>query len=204
MIVLLDTSEDLCKCEAEIGSEVGQLLTPLTQFKLQEGRRWAMDNGAYSGFQEANFLSLLRRERDHASECLFVALPDVVGSALRTAECFRRWRSAHAFELEGYRLALVAQDGLESIEMSPTWDEFSVLFIGGTDAFKTSRGAEQLIRAAQIMGKWVHVGRVNAPSRFDWALRMGVDSVDGSGLARFSHMREAIAKRDYQKVIEFS
>ena len=197
MIVLLDTSADLGVCAAELGCEVGQLLTPLTRFTLR-GSPWAIDNGAYSNFNEAAFLSLLEREKHHAKDALFVTLPDVVGSAIRTAECFRAWRSKNAFALEGYKLALVAQDGLEAMPMEPTWDEFSAVFIGGTNAVKLSR-AETIIKAAKILGKWVHVGRVNDPSRFQYFEDLGVDSVDGSGIAQYSHMREAIAKRHHQQ-----
>ena len=38
MIVLLDTSHDLNTCAEELGCEVGQLLTPLTGFRLRDGR----------------------------------------------------------------------------------------------------------------------------------------------------------------------
>ena len=199
MIVFLDTSQDISGCEQELAIPCGQLLTPLTRFNLQDAKRpWAIDNGAYSQFEEKAFLSLLERERHHAKDCLFVTLPDVVGSAIRTAECFRRWRAKNANALEGYKLALVAQDGLESMEMTPTWDEFSAIFIGGTDIFKQSRSTS-IIKAAQILGKWVHVGRVNSPRLFEHFEEMGVDSIDGSGIAQYSHMRDAIAKRDNQK-----
>jgi hypothetical protein len=36
--------------------------------------------------------------------------------------------------------------------------------------------------------------RVNGPGRFEWFEELGADSMDGSGLARYSHMREAIWK----------
>lgn len=202
MIVLLDTSQDIRVCEAELQCEVGQLLTPLTRFTLQDSARpWAIDNGAYSRFEEKSFVSLLERERHHAKDCLFVTLPDVVGSAIRTAECFRRWRSKNAIVLEGYKLALVAQDGLEAMPMEPTWDEFSAIFIGGTTVFKLSR-AESIIKAAKILGKWVHVGRVNDPLRFQYFEDLGVDSIDGTGISQYSHMREAIARRKHQHKLD--
>lgn len=203
MIVLLDTSHDIHgECAAELGCEVGQLLTPLSRFSLQDASKpWAIDNGAYSRFDERAFLSLLDRERSHAKDCLFVALPDVVGSAIRTGECFRRWRSKNWASLEGYKLALVAQDGLEQMEMMPTWEEFQAIFIGGTNEFKLSR-AETIIKAAQIMGKWVHVGRVNDPRRFQYFEELGVDSIDGTGISQYSHMRQAIARRHHQTKLE--
>lgn len=38
----------------------------------------------------------------------------------------------------------------------------------------------------------VHIGRVNTPGRFERFEKLGADSIDGTGLARYSHMRAAI------------
>lgn len=76
VIVLLDTSHDLDTCAAELGCEVGTLLTPLTRYTLREPNRpWAIDNGAFSRFEEASFWSLLSREQARRDECLFVTAP---------------------------------------------------------------------------------------------------------------------------------
>lgn len=57
MIVLLDTSEDLKVCEAEIGCPVEQLLTPLTRFTAQyPEERFAIDNGAYKRFSATDWV----------------------------------------------------------------------------------------------------------------------------------------------------
>ena len=194
MIVLLDTSEDLTVCEAEIGCAVGQLLTPLTRFRLQDASRlWAIDNGAFSEFNAQCFASLLVREDHHKANCLFVAVPDVVGSARRTLEIFEHWKD----RFNGWKLALVAQDGQEHLPIP--WGNIDAVFIGGTTAFKVSQGAAQIIRAAKILGKWVHVGRVNEPHRFEHFIDLGVDSIDGTGISRYSHMRQAISMRDNQE-----
>jgi hypothetical protein len=42
------------------------------------------------------------------------------------------------------------------------------------------------------MGKYVHVGRVNTPGRFRYFEDLEVDSIDGTGLSRYTHMREEI------------
>jgi len=189
--VLLDTSEDLEVCEHEIGCEVQQLLTPLTRFRLQRpGARFAIDNGAYAGFNAAAFCSLLEREKERQAQCIFVAVPDVVGSAIRTLEVFAKWAPRLRGKLRGWPLALVAQDGQE--ELPIPWDEINAVFIGGATEWKTSPAAVQVIRTAQALGKWTHVGRVNTPGRFEWAEQLGVDSIDGTGLSRYSHMRERI------------
>ena len=193
MIVLLDNSQDLAECAREIGGPVGQLLTPLTRYRLRHpDMPWAIDNGAFSQFEEDAFLALLKREAHHAEKCLFVTAPDVVGSALRTLEIFERWRG----KLTGWRVALVCQDGQENLPIP--WDDIAAVFIGGSTSWKCSPAASQIIRAAQILHKHVHVGRVIGPSRFQHFEDLGVDTVDGTGLARYSHMREQIARRTDQ------
>lgn len=193
MLVLLDNGQDLAQCAAELGLPVGQLLTPLTRYRLREPQLpWAIDNGGFSNFDEEAFLALLEREAAGAADCLFVTAPDVVASARRTLEIFERWRR----RLDGWRVALVCQDGQEGLPIP--WDDIAAVFIGGSTEWKCSPAAEQIIRAAKILKKHVHVGRVNTPSRFRHFEEIGVDSVDGSGIARYSHMREAIAGRHDQ------
>lgn len=190
MIVMLDTSHDLTICSTELGCEVEQLLTPLTRYRRQnEGSHFAIDNGAFSGFDSSSFCSLLKREEDNLSLCRWVAVPDVVGSALRTIEVFRRWEP----KLRKWPLAFVAQDGQEALPIP--WDEIKCVFIGGSTEFKISKEAIQIIRTAQALNKWVHVGRVNTPGRFEHFEKLRVDSIDGTGLSRYTWMRKAIYER---------
>jgi hypothetical protein len=187
MIAMLDTSEALDVCAVELGCPVEQLITPLTAFCRQfETRKFCIDNGAFSGFQAQAFLSLLARENHARHLCRFVVVPDVVGDARRTLEVFEHWQ----FKLTGWPLALAAQDGIE--HMTIPWKQIEAIFIGGTDAFKLGAHAKTVIRAAQAIGKWVHVGRVNTEARFEYFDEMGVDSIDGTGLSRYSHMRKDI------------
>lgn len=46
------------------------------------------------------------------------------------------------------------------------------------------------------MEKWVHVGRVNTPGRFERFEMLGAHSIDGTGLSRYSWMRERIMQRE--------
>jgi hypothetical protein len=193
MIVMLDTSHPLDKCEAEIGYPVEQLLTPLTRFKPQKPEdRFCIDNGAFSRFNAKGFLSLLDREYDRRELCRFVAVPDVVGSARRTLETFEHWSDMK--ELNHWPLAFVCQDGQENLPIP--FHQIEAIFIGGSTEWKGSKAAIQCIKAAQVLGKWVHVGRVNAATPFEMFEQLGVDSVDGSGIARYSHMREKIRDRN--------
>jgi hypothetical protein len=192
MIALLDNGQDLEQCEAEIGATVGQLLTPLTRYRLRTSKLFGIDNGGFSGLDIPAFLALLKREEHHKDKCLFVAAPDVVGSARRTLEVFERWKG----RLAGWKIAVVCQDGQEDLPMP--WDDISAIFIGGSTVWKCSPHVEHLIRAAKALDKWVHVGRVNNPIRWSHFERLGADSCDGTGIARYTHMREAIANRANQ------
>lgn len=190
MIALLDTNEALDVCAAQLGCEVHQLLTPAPGFCRQKEHDWfAIDNGAFSGFDVRAFVRIIKRESHAKQLCKFVVVPDVVGSAVRTLEVFEHWR----YRLSGWPLALAAQDGLENIRIPKSvWAGIDAIFIGGSTEWKLGPYAVQAIRTAQAMNKWVHVGRVNTPDRFDYFDNLGVDSIDGTGLARYTHMREAI------------
>ena len=162
---------------------VGQLLTPLTRYK-----RWsdffAIDNGAFSSFHHKAFKALLAREYEHRRLCRFVAIPDVVGDARRTLEVFGLL--AHDLKSTGWPVALVLQDGIGDLAIP--WHQLDAVFVGGSTRFKESDQAMACAKAARILGKWVHVGRVNTPDRWDkWAKI--AHSVDGSGVSRYSHMR---------------
>lgn len=190
MIALLDNGQDLGTCEDELGSPVGQLLTPLTRYRLRDPERpWAIDNGGFKGLDIPAFEALLARESHHKDKCLFVAAPDIVGSAQRTLELFERYLPM----LEGWPVALVCQDGQEHLPIP--WDDIAAVFIGGSTLWKCSPHVEQIILTAQLLGKHVHAGRVNGPQRWLWFERLGVNTGDGTGISRYSHMRRSIARR---------
>lgn len=202
MIALLDNGQDLDECAAEIGCEVGQLLTPLTRYRLRDPNKpWAIDNGFFSpGAKIDAWLSLLEREKHHRKNCLFVTLPDVVGSARRTLEVFEYWRRREA--LRGWKRALVCQDGQEHLPIP--WDDVSAVFLGGSTNWKCGPHAVHIIKAAQALGKHVHAGRVNGSERWQHFEELGVDTADGTGLSRYSHMRKAVAKRHHQPKMDFA
>jgi len=196
MIALLDNGQDLDECAAEIDGQVGQLLTPLTRYRLRNPNLpWAIDNGAFASFDPDAFLALLKREQEQDRDgCLFVTIPDIVGSARRTLEVFNHWKPK--LDGWGWPIALACQDGQEHLPIP--WDEIKAVFIGGSTAWKCSEHAAHIIKAAKALGKWAHVGRVNHPERFAYFEKLGADSIDGTGLARYSHMRRAIAARHNQ------
>lgn len=189
MIVMI-SNHDLDECEREIGARCEQIMTPESRHAAKRPEcRFCIDNGAYSRFDEESFLSLLERERPRRDLCRFVAVPDVVASAIRTLEVFEEWKP----RLTDWPLALVCQDGQENLPIP--WKEIAAVFIGGSTEWKMGSHASACIKAAKAIGKWVHVGRVNTPGRFEYFEELGADSLDGTGLSRYSWMREAIHRR---------
>jgi len=162
--------------------EVGHLIIPkawsLSDLALLRPGRWAIDNGAFSGFDEAAFIRTLERFGE-APGCLFVAVPDVIGDAAATRARWPFW----ARLIQGLRLprAFVAQDGIA--EHQVPWEEMTALFIGGTTDFKTGPVARSLCGIAKARGLWVHWGRVNGRKRYELAQKAGADSIDGTGFS---------------------
>jgi hypothetical protein len=113
-------------------------------------------------------------------------VPDVVGSARRTLEVFRHWKT----KLADWPLAYVCQDGQENLPLP--WNDIAAIFIGGSTDWKMGTHAAACVKAAKAIGKWVHAGRVNTPGRYEYFEKLGADSIDGTGLSRYSWMREAI------------
>src|SRR5262249_43119571 len=118
-------------------------------------------------------------------------------SAIRTLEVFERWQT----RLAGWRPALACQDGQENLPIP--WASIAAVFIGGSTKWKCSEHVKHIIKAAKALGKWVHVRRVNDPERWDHFEDLGADSADGTGLARYTHMRQAIANNHHQGKLEF-
>ena len=165
----------------------GQLLTPLSRYLPWDGS-FAIDNGAYSSCDVPAFRKFVGRVKPHRERCLWLAVPDVVGSARRTLEVFREL----AFDFHGWPLALVCQDGQE--DHAIPWDRISGVFIGGSTEWKDSPHAVHILKAAQLLGKHTHVGRVNTPQRFAKFAGLGVETCDGSGASRYDWMLDNIAE----------
>lgn len=166
----------------------GQLQTPLTNYATWDGA-FACDNGAFSGFDRDRWFRFLANREPHKARCRWVAMPDVVGNGRRTLELF----TVLSAEVAGWPWALVAQDGVEDLNIP--WRLFECLFIGGTTDWKMSDASADLIRTAKILGLQVHVGRVNTVQRYLHFARLGADTCDGTGIAKFDHMLAAIEQR---------
>lgn len=189
--------------ESDYRQHCGMLIAPNNGKSPAEAYRmgiwWAMDNSAFVGFNATKFNALLHKYREYQSLCLWAVAPDVVGNATATRSQFDLWQPIIAGF--GYKVAFVAQNGIEHTEIP--WPKFSCLFIGGDTAFKLGTQVVALIREAKAQGKWVHMGRVNSKKRVHYALTIGCDSVDGTGMAMYNNELKKILPAFKKRVTHF-
>jgi hypothetical protein len=179
---LTGVSNPQVRAYAQEHGSLGLLNTPNTNYALHDWPAWAADNGAFNAktyVGDDRWFAWLESKAEHAPTCLFATAPDVVGDAQATLDRSLPWLPK--IRALGYRAALVAQDGLEHLDVP--WDAFDVLFIGGTDAFKLGPAAALLAAQAKQRGKQVHMGRVNSHKRIRYADHIGADTADGTFLA---------------------
>lgn len=164
----------------------GQLRTPLTAYALSD-KVYGLDNGCFSKFEKKKWRRLVAeaKEQELINQPKFVCSPDIVGDARRTLELFDQFYD----EISPLPVCLVLQDGIGNFSID--WNRVDAVFVGGSDAFKVSNEAFNACKAAKMLDKWVHVGRVNTAQRVsNW---MGLaDSIDGSGISKYDYMLEAV------------
>jgi hypothetical protein len=164
----------------------GQLRTPLTAYAIS-GKQYGLDNGCFKRFNDKTWRRLLGEAKlqDEYGQPVFVCAPDIVGDSRRTLELFNMFYE----EIKPLKVALVLQDGIGNFDID--WNKVDAVFVGGSDAFKISNEAINACKVAKMLGKWVHVGRVNTVERVrNW---IGLaDSIDGSGISKYDYMLEAV------------
>lgn len=184
------------------------IVTPKQGNKIPEGVPYCADNGKFGeGYpgDDAWWAWLQRLPREH---CVFAVAPDVPFDALPSLDLSLPWLPK--IRSLGLRAALVAQNGFEHIP-AVSWDEFDVLFLGGTKEclpcgyrrpvldletkycphcnqklpeWKCGSAARQLTAEAKARGLQVHMGRVNSERRFRTAYFFGCYSADGTYIKR--------------------
>jgi hypothetical protein len=155
-------------CAGAYPGSVGLLISPAGWRKPPWYMPYALDNGAFTGFDEKAFTVLLNRARLLKAKPLWVAVPDVVADAEATLRLWHEW-----WQRVPFKRAFVAQDGHEAVDVPKQAD---AVFVGGSTDWKLS--CAHKFKGAS---PWLHIGRVNTASRLQWAVDIGADSVDGTG-----------------------
>lgn len=151
---------------------------------------YGIDNGAYidhkrgCAFDERSFMRLCERWGSSAD---WIAIPDVVGSAVATWALARKWIPILRDMGLGDRLLFVWQDGCPYEDLHHFITEGIGVFIGGTTQGKL-KAIPYISWMCRRFGVWCHVGRVNTMGRVRMCIDHGVNSFDGSGWSRFPSM----------------
>lgn len=137
---------------------------------------YALDNGAFKGFQAERFIKLCEKAKRHQPP-LWVAVPDCVADRDETLRLWDEW----ARRVADYRwpLAFVVQDGMTPEDVPAQAD---VVFVGGSDRWKFRN-----LHLWTENFKRVHVGRVNTERHLWQAQDSGAESCDGTGWFRDVH-----------------
>jgi hypothetical protein len=161
-----------------------------------EGFAYALDNGAWTAFQEwqkgerekneldlgafARAVSLLGRGAD------FIVVPDIVQGGEESWRLSLHWLQVLARQphLADARLLLAVQDGFQPENVRPHLSDRVGIFVGGGDEFK-ERTLPLWGSLARDVGAWLHVGRVNTTRRVALCEAAGATSFDGSSVSRF-------------------
>jgi hypothetical protein len=162
------------------------LLTPKNP-RLPAGFRFAIDNGAWSCFQQKvpfdsdGFMKLVET---HGPAADFIVIPDIVCGGMASLEFSMGWleRLRHL-----RRLLLPVQDGMKAADIGAILRREPAIgiFLGGSTEWKLATMYGWGMTAAAL-GCYYHVARVNTRRRVRLAAEAGADSTDGTSATRFS------------------
>lgn len=165
-----------------------RLLVSATGVHRTEGFPYALENGAFTAYQdnkpfnESRFETLLKTLGAGADWC---AVPDIVGGGLRSLELSRAWLARVLSSCQ--RALICVQDGMTVADVADLIGPTVGIFVGGspTTTWKLDTMG-QWSKLAASRGAWCHVGRVNSAKRIGICQRAGVTSFDGTNATKFS------------------
>jgi len=169
------------------GFGIGLMMAPDKYIVVPKYFPYALDNGAFVGFDSNKFKLMLKKASLNSHQPLFVVVPDVVGSHRETLRMWYTWKEE--IIRHGFKPAFVVQDGCKPEDVPI--DAFCC-FVGGK---KYSGWKDANMHKFKGVCKWLHIGRCNSIKRILRAKEIGADSVDGSGF--FKTKRQQAQLREF-------
>lgn len=151
-----------------------------------EGMPYAIDNGAWSAFQQGRkfdedaFMRAIELLGEGAD---WIVLPDIVAGGLASLDYSLRWLE----RLRGMptKLLIAVQDGMEIEDVRSFFNPCVGIFVGGTTEWKiATAGAWGSV--ARRRNCYLHVGRVNSVRRIHLCAAAGANSADGTSASRYA------------------
>lgn len=171
----------------KVMSDAGwRLIVSATGVLRSEGFKYALDNGAWTAFQQGKsldeglFWNAVNKMGEGAD---WIVIPDIVGGGLRSLEYSLAWLE----QLRGLptRLLIAVQDGMTPNDVRAYLNPSVGIFIGGSTEWKVAT-AGQWGTLSRRRNCYLHVGRVNSARRISICAAAGANSFDGSSVSRYS------------------
>jgi hypothetical protein len=179
-----------------------RLLVSAAGCHRSEGFQYALDNGAWTAFQQGRTFdefAFTRALRKMGRDADWTVVPDIVAGGLASLEMSLRWMRVVLDESP--RALIAVQDGMSPNDVAEFIGPRVGVFIGGSTSWKLST-MSTWSTLAQNKGAWCHVGRVNSVRRISACAGCGATSFDGTSATKFAvtipkltHARDQIALR---------
>jgi len=150
-----------------------------------EGMPYALDNGAWSAFQQGRRLDekrFLRAVDKLGYGADWIVVPDIVAGGLRSLDYSLAWLNV----LRGLPtpLLIAVQDGMKIDDVREHLSPTVGIFLGGTSEWKEGTAVSwgALARRRNCL---LHVGRVNSARRIAICAAAGATSFDGTSATRY-------------------
>ena len=162
------------------------LLSPKGNSLRTEGMRYALDNGAWTAYQQQQpfdedaFVRAVDLVGERAD---WIVMPDVVQGGMASLEFSLTWME----RLKGIptKLLIAVQDGVQLSDVAPYLSPAVGIFIGGSTNWKeATAGAWGSL--ARRRNCHLHVGRVNTVRRIRICAAAGANSIDGTSASRYA------------------
>ncbi len=151
-----------------------------------EGFPYALDNGAWTAFQQGHAFDVEAFEvavKKMGRDAEWVVAPDIVSGGMASHAMSSSWVPRLLNDTE--RVLFAVQDGFTREHVAHLLGPRVGLFVGGSTEFKLSTMG-MWAKLAREFGAWCHVGRVNSARRIQRCASCGVDSFDGTSASKFS------------------
>lgn len=163
-----------------------RLIVSATGCLRNEGMGYALDNGAWTAFQQGKsldeklFMTAVEKMGEKAD---WIVLPDIVAGGLRSLDYSLAWME----RLRGIptRLLIAVQNGMEVNDVRSFLNPAVGIFVGGDTEWK-EKTAVQWGSVARRRNCYLHVGRVNSARRIAICNAAGANSFDGTSVSRFA------------------
>lgn len=163
-----------------------RLLVSAAGVHRNEGFRYAIDNGAWTAYQQGKtidiraFTRILRKMGANADWCV---IPDVVAGGRASLNLSLQWMR---YVLDECAMGMLAvQDGMIVDDVRDLVGPRVGIFVGGTTQWKLATMGTWA-ELSRVKNAWCHIARVNSQRRIRLVATAGARSFDGSSASRYA------------------